>query len=203
MKVSKQGGRTLAEHDAQLKAEGRYDAMVERLRQQEEERLKRSAEWRHAERPLVDALRAAGVEVESAWDLVNTSAPYPRALPILLEHLQRPYPGPVREGIARALGVPEARFGWDVLIDLYRREQDVRAKDGLAVAIAGAAGDEVIADVIALASDRRQGPSRLLLLYALARSKDPRSRKALEDLETDPDLTKEVKVILRRKKRRR
>ena len=44
---------------------------------------------RQAEAPLVDELRVAGFQVETAWDLVNTSDPYPDALPILLEHVPR------------------------------------------------------------------------------------------------------------------
>ena len=32
--------------------------------------------WRAAEQPIVADLRAAGVDVDSAWDLVNTSEPY-------------------------------------------------------------------------------------------------------------------------------
>lgn len=56
----------------------------------------------------------------------------------------------------------------------------------------------LIGDVIALARDKREGPSRVLLLRALLRSKDPRARAALLDLRDDPDLTKEIEVILRR-----
>jgi len=88
-----------------------------------------------------------------------------------------------------------------VLTRLYRDEHEVRAKDGLAVAIAAAANDELIGDVIALARDTSQGPSRLLLLGALERSADPRARTALMELGTDPELKKEIQVILRRLKK--
>ena len=189
---------TLAEHDALLKSEGRYEAMVERQREREQEREKRAAEWQRAEAALVEDLRAAGYQVQSVWDLVNTPGSYPRAVPILLAHLPRPYPGPVREGIARALAVPEARVGWDVLTRLYREERDKRAKDGLAVAIAAVADDAVIDDLITLTRDARHGPSRLLLLSALERSADGRARIALMDLRTDPEVEKEIRVILRR-----
>ncbi|MFO0631445.1 MAG: hypothetical protein U0168_01205 [Nannocystaceae bacterium] len=166
---------TAAEHEAWLKETGQYNVLVARQRQLEEERLKREAEYRRAEAPLVDELRAAGFQVESAWDLVNTPGSYPKAVPILLAHLPRPYPAAVREGIARALAVREASCGWELLTRLYRDEHEVRAKDGLAVAIAAAANDELIGDVIALARDTSQGPSRLLLLGALERSADPRA----------------------------
>lgn len=189
---------TAAELMAKLNADPEF---VAKRAKEEEARLKREAEYRRAEAPLVDELRAAGYQVQSAWDLVNTPGSYPTAVPILLAHLPRPYPAAVREGIARALAVREASCGWDVLTRLYRDEHQVRAKDGLAVAIAAAADDEVIGEVIALARDTSQGPSRLLLLGALERSADPRARAALMDLGTDPDLTKEIQVILRRLKR--
>lgn len=164
----------------------------------EAKRQKVAAALRQAEKPLVEELRVAGFAVDSIWDLVNTAAPYVEALPILFAHLQRPYPGPVREGIARALGVPEARIGWDLLTRLFREERDRGAKDGLAVAIAAAADDTVVDDVIDFARDLDHGPSRLLLLSALERSRDPRARATLSDLAKDPDLTKEIRVILRR-----
>ena len=190
---------TAAKLMARLNADTEFVAKRQR---EEEDRLKREAEYRRAEAPLVDELRAAGFQVQSAWDLVNTPGSYPKAVPILLAHLPRPYPPVVREGIARALAVPETKTaGWAVLTHLFGEEPDKRPKDGLAAAIAAAADDEVIADVIALARDTRHGSSRLLLLSALERSADPRARAALMDLGTDPDLTKEIQVIQRRLKR--
>lgn len=176
---------------------------VAKRQREEEERQARVAEWRRAEAPLVEELNGAGFAVNSAWDLVNASEPYPDALPILVKHLQRPYPSRVREGIARALATSQSKFAWEVFTRLYREESATDAKDGLAVAIAEAADDGVIEDVISLARDRTQGPSRLLLLRALERSKTPRAKAALIELETDPELEKEIKVILRRLKRRK
>lgn len=203
MAVKRKRGMTLAEHDTMSRASGQYNAMVERHRQQEAERQARAAEWRRAETPLVEELRAAGFAVDSAWDLVNTSAPYPDALPILVDHLQRSYPSRVREGIARALAVSQAKFAWDVLTRLYRDEDERDAKDGLAVAISVVADDKVIDEVLALVRDARHGPSRILLLRALERSRDPRAGAALMELGTDPELNREIQVILRRIKKRK
>src|SRR5262249_10106439 len=51
-----------------------------------------------AEQPIVEDLRRAALRVDSVWDLVNTAEPYPRALPILLNHLERGgYPDKVME----------------------------------------------------------------------------------------------------------
>jgi HEAT repeat protein len=168
--------------------------------ERERERQRNEAKWRQAETPLVEELRGAGLDVEWSWDLVNTSKPYPEALPILLEHLQRSYPDRVREGIARALAVRDAQFAWPTLTRLYREEDaGTNAKDGLAVAIAATSHDEVIDELISLAGDTQHGESRLLLLRALKRSRNPRARTALEELEADPELEKEVRRLLRRR----
>lgn len=194
---------TLAEHDALLKAEGRYDEMVERGRKQEEEHLRRMEILAVEEQELVGELHAAGYAVKSVWDLVNTAASYPKALPILLNHISRPYSAVLRDGIARALAVPEAKCGWTSLVRLYREENELRVKDALAVAISVISDDDVIGELIALARDPRHGPSRLLLLSALERSRDKRARMALMALGADPQLYKEIEVILRRLKRRK
>ena len=167
-------------------------------------RLQLEAEYRHAQRPLLADLRAAGYAVDDVWDLVNTTAPYIDAVPILIRHLGQPYPAAVRDGIARALAIPQAKSVWDQLVRFYRVEgPTTRAKQGLAAAIAVAADDEVIADVIELIRDVDQGPSRGLLLRALKRSRDPAADQTISDLASDPDLFKEIAFIRRRQERRK
>ena len=197
------GRMTADEYEAWLRNTGQYEARAARLQQQEEEREKRRAAWRQAETSLVKELQAAGYGVNSVWDLVNTSASYVSALPILLRHLALTYPAPVREGIARALAVPEAKFGWQELTRLFMQETEERAKDGLAVAIAATADDQTLPQLIELLRDPRHGTSRVLLLTALERSTHPNALETLSDLQTDPDLAKEIRVILRLKRRRR
>jgi hypothetical protein len=189
---------TLAEHDEMLKAEGRFGAMQEEQQRRETERLKKVEELRQAERPLVAELRAAGFAVDSTWQLTQKPPGFSRALPILLAHLQRQYPPETRAIIAQALAVPEARFAWKVLVDLFRREADKGAKDSIANAIAAIADDDLIADVIPLARDRTLGSSRVLLLRALEKSNDPGALETLHHLETDPDVHKEAQAILKR-----
>jgi hypothetical protein len=194
---------TSAQLDAWLKETGQWDALQEKLRQQDERQKKLSAEYRVAEAPLVEELRAAGFNVESAWDFVKTPGSYPKAVPILLAHLTRPYPPAIREGIARALCVRDAIVGWELLTRLYRAEENKYVKDGLAVAISGAANDDVIGDVIALAQDATLSSGRTLLLSALERSKDPRALSALMSLGTDPMLAAEIQDILKRRLKRK
>jgi hypothetical protein len=62
------GPKTAAELMAELQADPEY---VARQRQRDAELQRKTAAWRQAEAPLVEELRAAGFEVESAWDLVT------------------------------------------------------------------------------------------------------------------------------------
>lgn len=188
-----------AELMAELEADPTFRAQQ---REREQLRLRDAGELARAEAPLLRALTEVGLDVKSVWDLVNRATRhYPEAVPVLIDHIQRPYPDTVRAGIARALTVAEARPRWDFFMELYRKERGRHAKEGLAVALSGIATDEVIGDVIALAKDQNNGPSRVLLLSSLESSKDPRAHQALVELGTDPELRKQVHIILRRKKR--
>jgi hypothetical protein len=148
--------------------------------------------------PLVAALANVGFGVGSVWDLVNSPDPYKDAIPVLLEHLKVPYLDRTRDGIARALAVPDARGAWTELVELFRAEPTLNesgkseTKRGLAVALAATATDGTIEELIALAKDKTHGSSRLLLLRALRRSKLPSAKQAIEALAADPDLAKEI-----------
>jgi hypothetical protein len=170
-------------------------AWVAAREREESERQARMAAWRKAEEPLVQELQRAGYSVESAWDLVNTATPYPDALPVLLRHLDRPYPDRVREGIARALAVRgDAQFAWPRLVELYEREPPgTNAKDGLAVALAAISDRSTLDELIALAENQRHGESRVLLIRGLTRSRQASARAAVERLQSDPDVGLEAR----------
>lgn len=54
---------------------------------------------------LVAELRAAGYEVDSVYDFVNTRDEYRYALPVLIRHLDLPHEPVIRGGIIRALTI--------------------------------------------------------------------------------------------------
>src|SRR5258708_2980331 len=56
----------------------RLRATNERRRQEVQ---RKAVEWARAEAPLVQELRAAGAQVLSVWDLVNTKDRYPQLIP--------------------------------------------------------------------------------------------------------------------------
>lgn len=60
---------------------------------------------REAEKPILRDLGDVGEQVSSVWDFVNTSRPYPRALPVLLRHFQQGgYPDRVMESLGARPG---------------------------------------------------------------------------------------------------
>jgi HEAT repeat protein len=194
--------RTVEEVLRELEADPAYRARMER---QQALQRKGEDELRRAEEPIVKALNHAGISVTSVWDLVNTSAPYPLAIPILLEHLHKPYPARVRESIARALAVPEARFAWTMLREMFVTEQDATGsglKWALGCALAGAADDDVLEDVIELVLDTRHGVNRAALLSALDKSPRPRAREVLLGLRKDPQLAQAARQVIRGELRR-
>jgi hypothetical protein len=181
---------------ARLQADPEF---VAKQQERERERIERSARFRVEEDPILAELREIGWNVNSVWDLVNTSTPYTEAIPTLLKHLLLSYSDRTREGIARALAVPDARYAWPILVAEYRKapmgqENGIRldAKSGLAVALAATATENVIDELVALAKDRSQGESRVLLLRALRKSKSALAKRAIEELASDPDLKKEL-----------
>jgi hypothetical protein len=94
--------------------EARHAASVAQLR----------AEMEPEAAPLRGDLAAIGLPVASVWDLVNMSAPYPKAVPILLQHLATARHPVQREGLARALTVQEAEgvAGPPILRELKKEE---------------------------------------------------------------------------------
>lgn len=170
-------------------------AFVARMQEQERLRLEKAKVLMEAEVPLVEALKRVGCIVKSSWDLVNTKAKYPEAIPVLLEHLQKDYPVEIRAGIARALAVPEARIGRDIIVEQYRKLPDTKKqglKQGLAAAVVGTTTESDIDEVIDLIEDPAHGDSRGLLLLALKRSKTEAARQEIEKLRHDPLFAAEI-----------
>lgn len=173
-----------------------YRAQVEAVEAQRRERLEM---LREAERPIVRALNAVGVEVASVWDLVNTSDPYPDALPVLLDHLEKGgYPDRVMESLGRALAVKPAVAWWDRLKALYLASRNDGEEDGTAVALAACATKAQLDDLIGFLSVEQRGSSRIYFLRPIKRLGRERGREILESLRGDPTFGKEASALLRR-----
>jgi hypothetical protein len=170
-----------------------------------EEHARRVAELHRALEPLAQDLRAIGVDQLSRLQTgIDTKrAPFPQAIPVLLEHLRRDYPPDVRVFIAGCLQTPEARVGWDTVLQEYLKEPASLVKSRLANVLAAVAREEDAEVLCGLVRDRANGPSRLLLLPSLVRLRDPRTKATLRELKDDPELTKEIDVILTKLNRKK
>lgn len=196
--MTKRASKTAAEILAELNADPGF---VARQREQEESSSRMAAELSREAAPVIAALRGVGIDIESLRDLSASALAHPMTIPILLNHLQRPYSPRLREGIARALAVPDAITIWDSLLRVFEDEANTSVIDvkwAIGCAIASAATDAVIGDLIRLLHDRRHGAHRLAFISALARSADPRARQAMMETATDPDLALELERALGR-----
>lgn len=186
------------EYVAELKTKGIWDKAE--LRDAATEVWRRLSKEEHArdEAPVVAALRAAGVDVNSAWDMVNRKESFPLAMPVLRKHLELDYPPKVREGIARAMSDGAARPYWRDIVQLYQRESNKYVKDALAVALNGAAGPEQYEELIALALESINGSSRIALIWTIQRRVNlERAEQVLLELATDPVTKQEAEHALK------
>jgi len=143
--------------------EARHKAAVEQRRE----------EMRPEQTPLLADLAAAGVKVDSVWDLVNAKWSYPAAIPVLAAHLQRVRHPVLREGIGRALTVPEAQGAAARVILSELQRPSGESPHSVRWVLANAltlAGDESIMDEIkALIADDRYADVRERLTTAVER----------------------------------
>jgi hypothetical protein len=193
--TTRRGPITAAEASRQLEADPEWCARRDAKEAARAERTRRLA---LEQLELLRDLQAAGKEVGSVWDLVNTATPYPEALPVLLDHLLRPYSDRTREGIARALAVKDARpLAWDVMFGLIRsRSLPKEVADAVMVAISAMARPADLSALIGTLADKSLGSSRIFLVRNLMRSKRPEARQALMNNRADPDLQKEIAARL-------
>lgn len=184
--------------------------------EREQRRVISEANTRAEQKSLLADLKEIGWDLNGIWDLVSAPGPYPEAIPVLLKHLILPYSDATKDGIARALAVPEpeVRRAWPILVNEYRKapmgkgitapndteEFELGAKDGLACALCAIVTDDLLPEYIELLKEKSHGEYRVLLLSALRKSKNPLAKQAIEELADDPDLSREIASW---KKRRR
>jgi hypothetical protein len=165
----------------------------------ETQRQIRVHELSRAEQPIVADLRAAGVEVNSVWDLVNTADPYPSALPVLCDHLQQGgYPDRVMESLGRALAVKPSRPMWWTLRNLYLSAEGPGEETGLALSLAASATPDLFDDVLALMANESRDDSRIVFLKTLVRLNRKRGREVVLSLQDDELFGREARFMAKR-----
>ena len=158
-------------------------------------------------RQVCNALAKVGIVVDSIYDLVNTSAPYPEAIPVLLEWLPKINNPRIKEGVARALTLRDA--GHEVAIALISefknyhvdspQKESVKWAMGNAISVA-AADKSLLDEIIALVRDKRHSRARQMLAHGLWRFKDKRAVDTLIEVLDDSDIQGHVLYALGRLK---
>lgn len=196
---TKRSGISATELTSRLENDPEYQRMVQAA---EAERQQRERQLDEAEQPVVADLQAVGVQVDSVWDLVNTSEPYPAALPVLMEHLERGgYPEVVMEGLGRALAVKPSVVFWERLKTRWLQARDEGERDGAAVALAACATKKQLDDLIEFLSVEEGGESRLFFIRSITRVGGDRGYEVLESLRDDPVLGQAATARLKRRRK--
>jgi hypothetical protein len=143
------------------------------------------------ERRMVSELRAAGVKARDVWDLVNTPRTPDEAIPILARWLPKIKDERIKDGIVRALTVPNARglVEEKLLREFRRNNRDTLLKWTIGHAFIVLVNRALVDDLIDLAMDRSHGSSRQELAIAIARTRSPKAIRTLVKLLNDPDMT--------------
>lgn len=200
--MTKRPPKTAGELMAELERNPEY---VARRAEEEKARLEIERASRAEQAPLLRDLAAVGTRVETVWDLVNSPNNYSEAIPVLTEHLERPYSAGIKEGIARALSIRSAgRAAYDAIVREYRRSPDPSpqgVKFALANAMSVVADRSAVDELMQIARDPREGENRAPLLAALARLGGPSVAGLLEELLDDPLIGEDARKALKRLRR--
>jgi len=157
---------------------------------------------REAEQPVVMDLREVGIQVDSVWDLVNTSESYPTALPVLLAHLERGgYPERVMESLGRALAVKPSVVFWERIKARWLAARDPGEEDGTAVALAACATKAQFEDLLDFLSIDVRGQSRIYFIRPILKLGGDGGRDVVEGLRADPVFGKEATALLKRRRK--
>lgn len=192
---------TAAEYLAKKSKDPEWLAEVERGREADARQYMLD---RAEEKPILDDLREAGWDVDSVWDLVNTSEPYPSALPVLVRHLRRGgYRDRVMEGIGRALAVRPAIRYWDDLLERFTDPRCAGERVGAAVALSAAATRDQFDALETLVTADDPQSDAIFFLRALVRIDRKRGWTVLEGLVSHPLFGEEATRMLKARDRRR
>ena len=153
--------------------------------------LERLAALKVEQAELAADLQALGFAVESPWELCEYEDSRD-AGPTFLHHLHREYSDEVRSELARALAHKWAAPYWSELTDLYLAASD-HAKDQLAVVLSKIVTRRTLPVYLELIQDDQNGSSRILMLRALKRLRDPSGRAVLEKFQSHPVLGEEAR----------
>lgn len=153
---------------------------------------------------IKEELLKAGVRVNDIYDLVNTSKPYPEAIPVLVSMLREDIPDDViKEGVIRALAVKEAKgMAGAVLIDVFHKTP--KTKELIRWAVGNTMNSvitkEDVPKVCAIVRDKENGMSREMFVQSLGKVKTAATEEVLIGLLDDEEVVLHAVIALGRQK---
>lgn len=155
---------------------------------------------------LIDELADLDIKINSIWDLVNSKSKYPKAIPILMKYLPLVKYVRNKEGIVRALTVPEAK---GLVVPLLVKEylQLPIDKENLRWAIGNTIYTTITEDdvesILPIVLDKTNGTSRQMFVAALGKVKLEKAEDVLVNLLDDEEVTPHALEALGRMKSRK
>lgn len=185
---SKSSHKTAAELMAELQNNQSYQELMQK---KEKERQEIENNLREEEKELILDLNTVGVKVTSVWDLVNAASSYKAGIPILINHLSKPYHNKIKEGIIRALAVNEAKglAGAVLLEEFYKipiENKNLRWIIGSTMEIVITEKD--IDEIVNIVKNKANGMSRQMFIVALGKVKSEKVIQVLSELLKDKEV---------------
>ncbi len=186
------GDRDRPKSAAEVMAELRQDpGFIAREKQQEDDRRRNVERYQSAAHGVVTDLASVGYVVESVGDLRRLGRPYTEAVPVLVRWLTDVDYPPLKKDILQALSVPWARGASVALVREFERVEDATGT-GIRWAIGNAlealASDEIAEEMFRLATERRFGRAREMVVLGLGKLRDPRVVEVLLNLLSDDEM---------------
>lgn len=137
-------------------------------------------------------LQTVGISFSDIYDLVNTTEPYPEAIPVLINLLKEglTHDG-VKEAIIRALAVKEARgIAGSILIEEYFKipEDKMLLRWAVGNTMEVVITENELESVLNIVKNKENGMSRQMFVVALGKVKSKRAELALIDLLNDDEV---------------
>ncbi|NOT01743.1 MAG: HEAT repeat domain-containing protein [Phycisphaerales bacterium] len=162
----------------------------------EREQAMRVAEYRRDAAPIDAQLRGLGEDLDSIILKRNLGLDYKEAIPILLTRLTTTESRVIKSCILHALAVPAARpLAGPLLIREFYRTASTCESPGTSVplwdignALEFHACDDLADNLIGIATEKRFGWARAMVVLGLTRLKDSRAFNVLVNLLDDPDV---------------
>lgn len=138
---------------------------------------------------LIAALRDVGLEVDDIYDLVNSRRRYKRAIPVLVDFLNRASSPRLKEGIARSLTVREAKgIAGQALVRAFELTEEPAARWAIGNALSVAACESDLSELVRIARDRKFGAAREMVVIALGKFDSRLAVDTLLDLLDDEEV---------------